>query len=378
MNSTAELDKKFSALEARFLAYEKTLGEADSRRDKAQGLSGRVQGWQRDLDCLYLVWDRWNTDRKLLEENEDATKLPDARMRERRQMQLELQRDVEVPSVYFFSATFLDHIAQSVGYLFDDEDLRDHELLCRREILPRPMQERAVALQEQIGLYWRRRAQEYGQHRAGYNGAGANGSGVNGAGGNGTGVNQEDLTNLLHSVQTYAFGMAAFLEAALRHPALKLKKVGLFEAKQRRPLLLWVGGLVVIGLLVVVGMSWTCVPDSLNDLMDPGEMYPPLPAACQMTVEGPSDATVQAIESRREARGLIFQRRVTCRMPKKSAGSASLDNFYIDKTLQHGRQVFLAETQDVPGSGTLVVVESTLMPRWRYFMRLGGHCDAEL
>jgi hypothetical protein len=32
----------------------------------------------------------------------------------------------------------------------------------------------------------------------------------------------------------------------------------------------------------------------------------------------------------------------------------------------------------VPGSGTLVVVESALVPRWKYFKRLAGQCDAEL
>jgi hypothetical protein len=25
-----------------------------------------------------------------------------------------------------------------------------------------------------------------------------------------------------------------------------------------------------------------------------------------------------------------------------------------------------------------VVVESTLVPRWKYFRRMAGHCDAEL
>jgi hypothetical protein len=368
MTNTAELDKKFSDLEARFRIYEKTLGDSDPRKEKTLGLSSCVQGWQRDLDCLYLVWDRWNTDRKLLLENADETKLPDARQRERRQRQLELQREVDVPSVYFFSETFLNHIAQSVGYLFSDEDLRDHGSLCRREILPTPMQERAVELQDQITLYWRKRGQEHAHTRNGTEpGAAAE-----------TSANAEDLTDFLHSVQTYAFGMAAFLEAALRHPALKLKKVGLFENRERQPLLLWLTGLVAVALLVMVGMSWGCVPDSLNDLMDSGEMYPPLPAGCQLTVDGPSEATLQAIESRRDARGLIFQRRVTCRLPKKAVGAHALENFYIDKTLQHGRQVFLAETQDVPGAGTLVVVESTLVPRWKYFRRMAGHCDADL
>jgi len=362
MTNTVELNKKFSDLEARFLAYEKTLPGDDPRKNKAQGLSRRIQGWQRDLDCLYMVWDRWSTDRKLLLENGDAANLPDARMRERRQQQLELQRDVDVPSLYFFAESFLNHIAESVGYLFSDEDLRDHGSLCRREILPRPMQERAVDLEEQIGLYWKRRAREYAQ--AGYEGAEAN---------------EADLTDFLQSMQTYAFGMAAFLDAALRHPALRLKKVGLFESREGRPVMLWVASLAGIVLLGLVGMSWTCLPDSLRDVLDLVDTYPPpLPAGCQLTMDGPSEATLQTLENRREARGLTFQSRVTCRMPKRSAGSAALDNFYIDKTLQQGRQVFLAETQETPGVGTLVVVESTLVPRWRYFKRLAGHCDAEL
>jgi hypothetical protein len=350
MINTADLDKKFSDLQSRFQIFEKTLGNDDP-----------------DLDCLYLVWDRWNTDRKLLDENADPQKLPDARLRERRQQQLELQRDVDVPSVYFFGETFLNHIAQSVGYLFTDEDMADHGALCRREILPAPMQQRAVELQREIARFWKKRAQE--------NTFSGNANHQNSQA---TPANAADLTDFLHSVQTYAFGMAAFLEAALRHPALKLKKVGLFESRQRTPFLVWAFALAAIVLLAVVAMSWTCVPDSLADVMDSGEMYPPLPAGCQLTIDGPSDATLQAIEVRREARGLIFERRVTCRLPKKSAGTGALDNFYIDKTLQHGRQVFLAETQDVPGGGTLVVVESTLVPRWKYLRRLAGHCDAEM
>src|SRR5580704_1419847 len=375
MINTAELDKKFTDLETRFRVYEKTLGPDDPRKEKTQGLSQHLHGWQHDLDCLYLAWDRWNTDRKLLAENADPAKLPDSHMRERRQRQLELQRDVDVPCVYFFGETFLNHIAQSVGYVFGDEDFRDHGALCRREILPGPMQQRAVEVQDQITEYWKARGRERARSGTGpqlENGLRSKGTP------NDLLANQQDLSDFLQSVQTYAFGMAAFLEAAVRHPALKLKKVGLFENRQRPPLLVWVGSLAAMALLVVVGMSWTCVPDSLNDLMDAGDMYPPLPAGCQLTLDGPSDATIQAIESRREARGLIFQRRVTCRLPKKSAGSGSLDNFYIDKTLQHGRQVFLAETQDVPGSGTLVVVESALVPRWKYFKRLAGQCDAEL
>ena len=374
MTNTAELDKKFSDLEARFRIYEKTLEPDDPRKEKTQGLSQHLRGWQHDLDCLYLAWDRWNADRKLLAENADPAKLPDSHLWERRQRQLELQRDVDVASVYFFGETFLNHIAQSVGYVFGDEDFRDHGALCRREILPGPMQERAVELQDQIRWYWKERAQE--RTRAAVQSLLENGNRGK-ASSNDVPVNQQDLSDFLQSIQTYAFGMAAFLEAAVRHPALKLKKVGLFENRQRRPLLVWIGSLAAVAVLMVVGMSWTCVPDSLNDLMDAGDMYPPLPAGCQLTLDGPSEATMQALESRREARGLIFERRVTCRLPKKSAGTGSLDNFYIDKTLQHGRQVFLAETQEMPG-GTLVVVESALVPRWKYFKRLAGQCDAEL
>jgi len=376
MTNTAELDKKFADLESRFRIFGKTLADGDARKEKTQGLAQRMNGWQQDLDCLYLVWDRWNTDRKLLAENADPSKLPDAEMRTRRQRQLEMQRDVDVPSIYFFGETFLDHIAQTVGYLFGDEDFRDHGSLCRREILPGPTQERAVQLLEAIAQYWKTRADErtaeMREANAGPGGASSNGSSAS------VGANAEDLTDFLHSVQTYAFGMAAFLEAAVRHPALKLKKVGLFENRRRKPLLMWIGSIAAIALLAVVGMSWTCVPDSLNDFMDSGDMYPPLPAGCQLTLDGPSETTLRALESRRETRGLIFQRRVTCRMPKKSAGTGSLDNFYIDKSLQHGRQVFLAETEDSPGVGTLVVVESTLVPRWKYFKRLAGQCEAEL
>ena len=33
-------------------------------------------------------------------------------------------------------------------------------------------------------------------------------------------------------------------------------------------------------LLAVMAMSWTCVPDSLNDVWDGADTYPPLPAGC--------------------------------------------------------------------------------------------------
>jgi hypothetical protein len=377
MTNTAELDKKFADLESRFRIYAKTLADDDPRKVKTQGLAQWMQGWQRDLDRLYLVWDRWSSDRKLLAENADPAKLPDEQMRARRQQQLELQRDVDVPSVYFFSETFLDHIAQTVGYVFGDEDFRDHGSLCRREILAAPTQVRAVQLMEEIAQYWKARSHEWAEEAHIPRTPGSNGAGLN-RGQDREGANARDLTEFLQSVQSYAFGMAALLEAAVRHPALKLKKVGLFENRKRIPLLVWIVSIAAVALLVVVGMSWTCVPDSLSDFMDSGDMYPPLPAGCQLTLDGPSDATLRSLETRREARGLIFQRRVTCRLPKKSTGTGSLDNFYIDKSLQHGRQVFLAETQETSGVGTLVVVESTLVPRWKYFKRLAGQCEAEL
>jgi hypothetical protein len=362
--NTVELDKKFSELETRFRDYEQTLPPGDPRRVKAAGLALQMRAWQRDLDRLYLVWDRWSTDKKQLEESHAAVRNSDAEYRESRQRQFEMQLDVDVPSFHVFGENLLDHVAETTGYLFDDEDLRNHDLLCRREILPKPLQERAVTLRQQLADYWETAADGR-----------AAGSSVEQQ----AAENHVDLAARLQGLQAYAYGMAGFLDAAVRHPALKLKKVGLFEEKPGpRRRWLWGAGAIGALLLVLVGMSWTCVPASIDDVFSTEVVFPPLPAGCQMTAVEPTAEVAQKLESRREARGLVLERRVSCTLPKRSAGPGSLENFYIDKTLQHQRQVFLAEAQAMPDGRTLVVVESTLVPRWKYLKRLAGQCDAEL
>jgi len=146
-----------------------------------------------------------------------------------------------------------------------------------------------------------------------------------------------------------------------------------------------VGALVLaLVFLIFVAPSWKCAPSLMSDILDSGDLDPPLPVNCAPSTEEPSGATLRSLESRREDRGLVLERVVTCKIPSSRPGRSSrpydpreLANFYIDGTLQYQRHVFLAATQDSPG-GTLFAVEVCIVPRWRYLKRLAGHCEAEL
>lgn len=364
--NTADLEKNLFTFEGKLLSYESGFSNRDPRREKAHGLRSRIPVWRSDFDCLYVIWDRWNTVCEPPEEqdNTDSMSVPlDAVERRHRKAQL----DVDVPSFYYFAGRYLDHAAECVGFLLGSDVLVTHAALCQREVLPAPLQDIALGLQEELRWYQSDQAAE--DSRRTHSGQPSD-----------SGVAQDlpDLTDLLKKLQTYAFGLTEFLDKAIQHPALKSKQVGVHETARRRVPMLWAGGIVlaVIALLAVVP-SWNCVWPSLADAWDSSDMEPPLPANCQLTSDKPSDATLSTLESRRTERGLEFDRVVTCKMSGPGADPRWLEGFYVDKTMQHRRHVFIAEMQKAPG-GVLFVVESCLMPRWKYLKRLGGRCDAEL
>jgi hypothetical protein len=364
--NAADLEKKLSDFEGKLLSYEKDFSTRDPRREKARGLWSRVPVWRKNFDSLYVIWGRWNGNYGPTLEHTDTNSVPassDAIEVGQRWAQL----DVDVPSFYYFAGMFLDHAAECVGFLLGSEVLGTHVALCRREILPGPLQEMALALREEMLWYQKTQAEDSGQARLGA------------SAGPGALRDLPDLTDLLKRLQTYAFGLAEFLDAAIQHPALKSKHVGVFEPAPRRVPLVWVGGVVLAVIAVVMVVpSWTCVQSSLEDVLDSSEMDPPLPGNCQLTSDQPSEATLSSMEKRRKERGLEFERVVTCKMSGPTADPRWLEGFYFDKTLQHRRHVFIAEMQKASGGGVLFAVESCLMPRWRYLKRLGGRCDVQI
>jgi hypothetical protein len=364
--NTADLEKTLFTLEGKLLSSQDGFSTRDPRREKAHGLRRRIPIWRRDFDCLYVIWSRWDIVTAPPDESKhtESISVPgDAIERRHRNAQL----DVDIPSFYFFAGRYLDHAAECVGFLLGSEVLDTHAALCKREVLPAPLQEIALGLHEELVWYQSQEAAESSRLLLGQ------ASDPEGAG------DIPDLTDLLKRLQTYAFGLAEFLDKAIQHPALKTQQVGDPEPTRRRVPLAWAAGAVVavIALLAVVP-SWNCAWPSVTDVWDSSDMEPPLPANCQLTSDKPSDATLNSLESRRQEQGLEFDRVVTCKMSGAGADSRWLEGFYEGKSAQHRRHVFIAEMQKAPGGGVLFVVESCLMPRWKYLKRLGGRCDAEL
>ena len=363
--NAADLEKKLSAFEGKLLTYEKDFSTRDPRREKAGGLRRRVQVWQKDFDSLYVIWGRWSSNNPAPERQDTSSASVSSEVVELRQRHVQL--DVDIPSFYHFAGMFLDHTAECVGFLLGSEVLGTHAALCQREILPAPLQEIALALREEMHWYQKTQAEDSVHALSGT------------AAGPEAARDLPDLTDLLKRLQTYAFGLAEFLDTAIQHPALKSKHVRVFEPAPRRVPLAWVSGVVLAVLAVVLVVpSWTCAQSALEDVLDSSEMDPPLPGNCQLTSDQPSEATLSSMESRRKERGLEFERVVTCKMSGPTADPRWLEGFYFDKTLQHRRHVFIAEMQKASGGGVLFAVECCLMPRWRYLKRLGGRCDVQI
>ncbi len=141
--------------------------------------------------------------------------------------------------------------------------------------------------------------------------------------------------------------------------------------------------MLVIGVVFLVAPAWTCAPFRLSDLVDPGELPPPLPPNCTPTAEEPSEATMKALDSQREEMGLALQGTATCKVSESRASRAHgidprwLQSLYIGGVLRFKRHVLIATTQDVPG-GTLFTVERCLMPWWKYVDESGSDCWSQV
>ena len=157
-------------------------------------------------------------------------------------------------------------------------------------------------------------------------------------------------------------------------------------AHRRRVKTSWlVGGaaaLVVIALLFLAP-SWTCAPNLVSDLLNSGELPPPLPNNCTLTTEKPSDAIFESLEKQREAGELELQETVVCKIaaPSKNRNGAGreqqwLGSLYTDGRLQYRRHVLLAASQDVPG-GKLFAVEQCITPWWKYITQSKEYCRTQ-
>ena len=156
----------------------------------------------------------------------------------------------------------------------------------------------------------------------------------------------------------------------------------IFRSRLRIRVPLVLAGMLVVGIVALffVAPSWTCAPFRLADILDSSELPPPLPANCMPTNESPSEATMQTIESQRQARGLLLQGTITCIIPSSRAVHASrpsdqqwLGDIYVDGTFEYRRHVLLSAWQDVPG-GTLFTVEACLTPWWKYLDQGRDRC----
>ena len=138
--------------------------------------------------------------------------------------------------------------------------------------------------------------------------------------------------------------------------------------------------LVAVVALLWISPVWSCAPFRLRDVLEAGELPPPLPTDCAPTSETLSDATMQSLDRQRENGGLLLQETITCKIPaaRKSRGEGTRDQqwlsaLYVNGVYQYRRHVFLAASQDVRG-GTLFTVEICLMPWWDYMKQPGDAC----
>jgi diguanylate cyclase (GGDEF)-like protein len=153
-------------------------------------------------------------------------------------------------------------------------------------------------------------------------------------------------------------------------------------ARRRRLRIPWwlVAGLLVlvIATVILIEPSWTCAPNLVGDILDSGELPPPLPANCIRTTDRPTDAMMQSIERQGEAGTLEFQGIVTCKIPRTNSSGQPQDmqwlgGLYPNGKLQYRRQVLIVASQEVPG-GKLFTVEEALMPWWRYLSQPQAYC----
>jgi len=167
-----------------------------------------------------------------------------------------------------------------------------------------------------------------------------------------------------------------------------LPKARIRPARRRLPLAIVIPavlGAVFISLFFIAP-AWTCAPLRLGDLLNAGELPPPLPSDCFPSADHPSDAVLQMFDSQRESDGLVLQRTITCtiRVPSGAPGRLVrtrqqqwMDDVYSGGSFQMRRHVLLATTEDAPGK-ILFTVEICVMPWWKYVNHAGDTCWSEL
>lgn len=165
----------------------------------------------------------------------------------------------------------------------------------------------------------------------------------------------------------------------LRSPAARSPQTR--PRRRIRPSLV-VAAVLLLGMVALswLAPSWWCAPLLVGDIFDTSELPAPLPVNCAPTSEKLSEATLQSLEERRAARGLVLLGTFTCKVPASRtdrSGRATnqqwMDSIYVGGSLQYKRKVLLAASQEVPG-GTLFTVETCLMPWWRYTNEAGDRC----
>jgi diguanylate cyclase (GGDEF)-like protein len=150
--------------------------------------------------------------------------------------------------------------------------------------------------------------------------------------------------------------------------------------KIRLPLLIAGILLAALAVLFVVAPTSFCTPFLLHDALSTNELPPPLPSDCAPTNESASEATIQSLETQRQARGLLLEGTVTCKIstsgPKDHSAQIDqqwLDTIYVNGSMQYKRHVLLAAYENVKG-GTIFTVEQCLMPLWTYVSQPQDRC----
>lgn len=195
----------------------------------------------------------------------------------------------------------------------------------------------------------------------------------------GNGRDEQELlreaSGLLHRAQVQGGNR---VELVKKLPGVVLR----VAPKRRLRISLLIGGIILAALAVLwlVAPSSFCTPFLLHDALSASELPPPLPADCAPTSERPSDATIQTLETQRQARGLVLEGTVTCKITSAGLKDRSaqidqqwLDTIYVNGAMQYKRHVLLAAHENVKG-GTIFTVEQCVMPLWTYVSQPQDRC----
>lgn len=193
---------------------------------------------------------------------------------------------------------------------------------------------------------------------------------------------EEELLRELGSLLSRAQAQGGNRVESVRKPAAVAPRA---LPKRRMRLSLLMGGalLAAVAILCFAVPSTLCTPFLVRDILNSNELPPPLPADCAPTAESPSEATLQSLDRQRDARGLVLEGTVTCKIASSGPKDRSpqidqqwLDTIYVNGTMQYKRHVLLAAHENVKG-GTLFTVEQCVMPWWTYVSQPQDRCWEE-